>query len=181
MSKIGKKSIAIPTGVTVVIEKDKLSAKGPKGELSMFVHKDAHVEIKDNEIVVSKAVDVPGANAIWGLTRSLVNNIIIGVSVGYEKKLELQGVGFRMSIQGKKIVMALGFSHPVEMEIVEGITAKLEDNNGLSISGIDKQLVGQFAANVKNLKKVEPYKGKGFRYAGEKVRRKAGKKAASTK
>jgi len=181
MSKIGKKSIEIPAGVTVTLEQDKLSAKGPKGELSMVVHKDAKVEIKDNEIVVSKAAEVPGANAIWGLTRSLVNNIIIGVSVGYEKKLELQGVGFRMSIQGKKIVMALGFSHPVEMEIVEGITAKLEDNNGLSISGIDKQLVGQFAANVKNLKKVEPYKGKGFRYAGEKVRRKAGKKAASTK
>ncbi|MFZ2225836.1 MAG: 50S ribosomal protein L6 [Candidatus Moraniibacteriota bacterium] len=181
MSKIGKKSISIPAGVTVALEQDKLSAKGPKGELFMLVHKDAKVEIKDNQIVVSKAAEVPGANAIWGLTRSLVNNIIIGVSVGYEKKLELQGVGFRMSIQGKKIVMALGFSHPVEMEIVEGITAKLEENNTLSISGIDKQLVGQFAANVKNLKKVEPYKGKGFRYAGEKVRRKAGKKAASTK
>lgn len=181
MSKIGKKSIEIPAGVTVTLEKDLLKANGPKGELSMFVHKDAQVEIKGNEIVVSKADAAPSANAIWGLTRSLVNNIIIGVSVGYEKKLELQGVGFRMSIQGKKIVMALGFSHPVEMEIVEGITAKLEDNNVLSVSGIDKQLVGQFAANVKNLKKVEPYKGKGFRYAGEKVRRKAGKKASSTK
>lgn len=181
MSKIGKKPIDIPNGVTVTLDKNILKAKGPKGELGMTLHKDAKVEINNNEIIISKAADIPGANAIWGLTRSLVNNIITGVSVGYEKKLELQGVGFRMSIQGKKIVMALGFSHPVEVEIVDGITAKLEENNILSISGIDKQLVGQFAANIKVLKKVEPYKGKGFRYVGEKVRRKAGKKASSTK
>ena len=181
MSKIGKKPVDIPGGVTVTLEKGLLKAKGPKGELDMIVHKDAKVEISDNQIIISKAADVPGANAIWGLTRSLVSNIITGVSVGYEKKLELQGVGFRMSIQGKKIVMALGFSHPVEMEIIDGITAKLEENNVLLISGIDKQLVGQFAANIKVLKKVEPYKGKGFRYVGEKVRRKAGKKASSTK
>jgi large subunit ribosomal protein L6 len=179
MSKIGKKLIAIPTGVTVAIEGEVLKAKGPKGELSLNIHPEAAVEIADGQIVVKKAKEDSNSNAIWGLTRSLVNNIIIGVSAGYEKKLELQGVGFRMAIQGKKIVMALGFSHPVEVEIPDGITAKLEDNGGLLISGIDKQAVGQFAANIKDLKKVEPYKGKGFRYAGEKVRRKAGKKAGA--
>lgn len=179
MSKIGKKLIAIPAGVTVTLEGEILKAKGPKGELSLNVHPEAIVEISDGQIAVKKAKEDGGSNAIWGLTRSLVNNIILGVSVGYEKKLELQGVGFRMSIQGKKIVMALGFSHPVEVEIPDGISAKLEENNSLLISGIDKQAVGQFAANIKDLKKVEPYKGKGFRYAGEHVRRKAGKKAAT--
>jgi large subunit ribosomal protein L6 len=179
MSKIGKKLIAIPAGVTVTLQDDLLKAKGPKGELSLNIHPEAIVEISRESIVVKKAKEDSGSNAIWGLTRSLVNNIIIGVSVGYEKKLELQGVGFRMAIQGKKIVMALGFSHPVEVEIPDGIVAKLEDNGGLLISGIDKQAVGQFAANIRDLKKAEPYKGKGFRYAGEKVRRKAGKKAAA--
>lgn len=181
MSKIGKKSIVIPEGVTVSVEGELLKAKGPKGELSLNIHPEAKVEIIEGKIVVTKSEKALSSNAIWGLTRSLVNNIIIGVSVGYEKKLELQGVGFRMSVQGKKIVMALGFSHPVEMIIPEGITAKLEENNTLSISGIDKQAVGQFSANIRELKKAEPYKGKGFRYAGEKVRRKAGKKASTTK
>lgn len=181
MSKIGKKSIVIPEGVTVSVEGELLKAKGPKGELSLNIHPEAKVEIIEGKIVVTKSEKALSSNAIWGLTRSLVNNIIIGVSAGYEKKLELQGVGFRMSVQGKKIVMALGFSHPVEMIIPEGITAKLEENNTLSISGIDKQAVGQFSANIRELKKAEPYKGKGFRYAGEKVRRKAGKKASTTK
>ncbi len=181
MSKIGKKLIIIPEGVTVSIEGDLLKAKGPKGELSLNIHPEAKAEIVDGKIIVTKSEKALSSNAIWGLTRSLVNNIIVGVSAGYEKKLELQGVGFRMSVQGKKIVMALGFSHPVELIIPEGITAKVEENNVLSISGIDKQAVGQVAANVKALKKVEPYKGKGFRYVGEKVRRKAGKKATATK
>jgi large subunit ribosomal protein L6 len=179
MSKIGKKIIAIPAGVTVTLQDDLFKAKGPKGELSLNIHPGAVVEISEESIVVKKAKEDSGSNAIWGLTRSLVNNIIVGVSVGYEKKLELQGVGFRMNIQGKKIVMALGFSHPVELEIPDGIAAKLEDNGGLLIGGIDKQAVGQFAANIRDLKRAEPYKGKGFRYAGEKVRRKAGKKAAT--
>lgn len=133
----------------------------------------------EKEIAVEKSRNSKEANAIWGLTRALISNIIAGVKDGYEKKLELQGVGYRMNITGKKIVMALGFSHPVEIEIPEGLTAKIEESNILSISGIDKQKVGQFAAEVRLLKKAEPYKGKGFRYQGEKVRRKAGKKAAS--
>lgn len=184
MSKIGRRPIAIPEGVEVRLAGNVLEAKGPKGVLSLTIHEYAKVEIKENEIIVSKHDEknkLKLAAAVWGLTRALVNNIIIGVSAGYEKKLELQGVGYRMNMNGNKIVMALGFSHPVEIEIPEGLVAKLEENNVLSVSGIDKQKVGQFAANVRALKKVEPYKGKGFRYQGEKVRRKAGKKAGTAK
>jgi len=181
MSKIGRRPIVIPEGVEIKIEGRHLEAKGPKGALSLELHKEVSVEIKDKELLVNRAVNNRQASAIWGLTRALINNILTGVKEGYEKKLELQGVGFRMSLQGKKLVMALGFSHPVEVETPEGLTVKIEENNVLSISGIDKQQVGQFAANVRALKEVEPYKGKGFRYAGEKVRRKAGKKAGTTK
>jgi large subunit ribosomal protein L6 len=184
MSKIGKKAIAIPDGVEVKLEKSSLEISGPKGILSMNVHEKAKVEIQGKEIFVKKFSENDKskfAAAVWGLTRSLVNNIVVGVKEGFEKKLELQGVGFRMSVQGGKLVMALGFSHPVEVEIPEGINAKIEENNILVISGIDKQLVGQFSANVRALKKAEPYKGKGFRYIGEKVRRKVGKKAGTVK
>ncbi|MFA6047956.1 MAG: 50S ribosomal protein L6 [Parcubacteria group bacterium] len=184
MSKIGRKLITIPEGVEVKIDGQVLEAKGSKGTLSLIINSKAKVEIEGKEIKVTKG-DLDDSSresgAVWGLTRSLVNNIIIGVSQGYQKKLELQGVGFRMSVQGKKIVLALGFSHPVEKEISEGLEAKIEENNVLSITGIDKQKVGQFAAEVRSLKPVEPYKGKGFRYQGEKVRRKAGKKAATAK
>jgi large subunit ribosomal protein L6 len=180
MSKIGKKPIAIPQGVEVKIEKDLFEAKGPKGSLNVHILEGVTVDIVEGFInVAKKEGSIDNSNAIWGLTRALINNIITGVKDGFEKKLELQGVGYRMSVQGKKIVMALGFSHPVEKEIPEGITAKLEENNILSVSGIDKQAVGQFAAEVRALKEVEPYKGKGFRYVGEKVRRKVGKKAGA--
>jgi large subunit ribosomal protein L6 len=184
MSKIGKKPIVIPAGVDIKLVGSLLEVKGPKGILSLNVHHDSKLEIKENEIIVSKA---PGfensktAAAVWGLTRSLVNNMVAGVTRGYEKKLELQGVGFRMSVQGRKIVMALGFSHPVEVTVPEGLEAKIEENNILAVYGIDKQAVGQFTAEIRSLKKVEPYKGKGFRYVGEKVRRKAGKKAGTAK
>jgi large subunit ribosomal protein L6 len=181
MSKIGKRPIAIPEGVAVEMAGRKLKVKGPKGALELDLHKEVKLEIEENKITVNRAVNNRQASAIWGLTRALVSNILTGVKDGYEKKLELQGVGFRMSIQGKKLVMALGFSHPVEIEIPEGLAAKIEEGNVLSISGIEKQKVGQFAANVRALKEVEPYKGKGFRYVGEKVRRKAGKKAGTTK
>lgn len=184
MSKIGKKPITIPEGVEVKLSDNTLEAKGPKGSLNLDIHRLAKVEIADNTITVSKKNEKDGsklAAAVWGLTRALINNVIIGVSSGYEKKLELQGVGFRMNISGKKINMALGFSHPVEVEIPEDLSAKIEEGNVLAISGIDKQKVGQFAAEIRSLKPVEPYKGKGFRYQGEKVRRKAGKKAAASK
>lgn len=181
MSKIGKKPIEIPENVEVKLKEDILEAKGPKGTLNLDINPLAKVEIKDKEIIVSEARKAKQAGAIWGLTRALINNVIIGVKDGYEKKLELRGVGYRMSIQGNKIVMALGFSHPVEVEIPQDLTVKLEENNVLSVSGMDKQRVGQFSAEVRSLKKVEPYKGKGFRYQGEKVRRKVGKKAVAAK
>ena len=181
MSKIGKKPIAIPEGVEVKIEGGFLSAKGPKGELKMEINPLAKVKTEEKEIIVERARKSQEANAVWGLTRSLVKNIVTGVKDGYEKKLELQGVGFRMAVKGNKLDMALGFSHPVEVEIPEGLKAAVEENNILSISGIDKQKVGQFAAEIRALKKVEPYKGKGFRYVGEKVLRKVGKKVGAVK
>jgi len=181
MSKIGKKSIALPAGVEVKRTDDLLEVKGPKGTLSLEINANSKVNISEKEIVVEKGGNSKEANAVWGLMRSLINNMVIGVTTGYEKKLELQGVGYRMSMQGKKLVMALGFSHPVEMETPEELTVKVEDNNVLSISGIDKQKVGQLAAVIRGLKKVEPYKGKGFRYQGEIVRRKVGKKAGTAK
>jgi large subunit ribosomal protein L6 len=179
MSKIGKKPVLMLEGVEAKLENQILEIKGPKGTLALELLPEARIEITEKEIIVSKNNDSKGAGAIWGLTRALINNMVIGVKDGFEKKLELQGVGYRMSLQGKKLVMALGFSHPVEVDVPEDITAKMEENNVLSISGIDKQKVGQFAAEIRSLKKVEPYKGKGFRYQGEKVRRKAGKKAGA--
>ncbi|MFA7319204.1 MAG: 50S ribosomal protein L6 [Parcubacteria group bacterium] len=181
MSKIGKKSIALPAGVEVKKNGSLLEVKGPKGTLSLEINPNSKVNISEKEIIVEKGGNSKEANAVWGLVRSLINNMVIGVTTGYEKKLELQGVGYRMSMQGKKLVMALGFSHPVEMETPDDLTVKVEDNNVLSISGIDKQKVGQLAAVIRSLKKVEPYKGKGFRYQGEIVRRKVGKKAGTAK
>lgn len=183
MSKIGKKPIAIPDGVEVRMTGNILEVKGPKGALSLTINKRARAEIKGKEIYVNKVENDKSkeAGAIWGLTRSLINNMVTGVKDGYQKKLELQGVGYRMNVQGTKIVFALGFSHPVEKQIPEGLEAKIEESNVLAIQGIDKQRVGQFAAEIRSLRKVEPYKGKGFRYQGEKVRRKAGKKAGTAK
>jgi large subunit ribosomal protein L6 len=179
MSRIGKKTIIIPDGVEIKLQNNRLEVKGPKGVLEMVVHHEVLVKIEEREINVEKIGKSKKAPAIWGLTRALIDNMIVGVKDGYVKKLELQGVGFRMAVQGKKINLALGFSHPVVVDIPEGLEVKIEENNGLSIAGSDKQSVGQFAAEVRKLKEVEPYKGKGFRYVGEHVRRKAGKKAAA--
>jgi large subunit ribosomal protein L6 len=179
MSRIGKKIIVIPAGIEVKQDKNRVEVKGPKGTLSLELHREVSLEIKENEITVKKTGGSKKAPALWGLTRALIDNMILGVKDGYQKKVELQGVGFRMAVQGKKINLALGFSHPVEVMIPEGLEAQIVENNILQISGIDKQLVGQFAANIRELKPVEPYKGKGFRYVGEHVRRKAGKKAAA--
>lgn len=178
MSRIGKKPITIPEGVEVKLQNNRLEVKGPKGVLSEVIHHEVAVKIVEKEIIVEKIGKSKKAPAIWGLTRALISNMIDGVKEEYKKQLELQGVGFRMAVAGKKINLALGFSHPVVVDIPEGLEAKIEENNVLTISGVDKQKVGQFAANVRKLKKVEPYKGKGFRYKGEHVRRKAGKKAA---
>lgn len=181
MSRIGKKPVELTSGIEASFENKHLEIKGPKGSLSLDLHSEVELEVKDGEIIVKKTGKSKKSPAIWGLTRALINNMVKGVRDGYEKKLELQGVGYRMAIQGKQINLTLGFSHPVEVAIPEGLEAKLIENNVLLISGIDKQLVGQFAANIRKLKPVEPYKGKGFRYLGEHVRRKAGKKAATEK
>lgn len=176
MSRIGKQPIAIPDGTAVTIAGGNIGVKGPKGSLNFTYHPDVDVNMAEKEIKVTVKRDSKEASALWGLTRVLVANMIEGVNKGFEKQLELQGVGFRMAVQGNKLNMALGFSHPVEVEIPEGLEAKVEKNI-MTISGIDKQKVGQFAAHVRSLKKVEPYKGKGFRYVGEIVRKKTGKKA----
>jgi large subunit ribosomal protein L6 len=177
MSRVGKKPIEIPDGVEIKIVDRKVSVKGPKGSLDFEFRPEVNVAISEKEVKVTAKDMTKQSKALWGLTRMLVANMIHGVTKGYEKQLELQGVGFRMAVQGKKLNMALGFSHPVEVDIPEGLEAKIEKNI-LTISGIDKQKVGQFAASTRSLKKVEPYKGKGFRYVGEIVRKKAGKKAA---
>jgi large subunit ribosomal protein L6 len=176
MSRIGKQLVTIPEGVDVKVSGQKISIKGPKGSLDFDFHDDIEVKSSGKEVWVTAKRKTKQAWALWGLTRMLIANMIQGVTQGFEKQLELQGVGYRMSIQGKKLSLALGFSHPVEVEIPEGIEAKVEKNI-LTISGIDKQKVGQVAASIRALKKVEPYKGKGFRYVGEVVRKKVGKKA----
>jgi large subunit ribosomal protein L6 len=178
MSRIGKKTVAVPESVEVKIEKRKITVKGPKGTLVFEFHPDMKVVLEEKELRVENTKKTKAAGALWGLTRVLMSNMIEGVTKGYEKQLELQGVGYRMAVKGNKLEMALGFSHPVEVNIPEGLEAKIE-KNVMTISGIDKQKVGQFTASIRSLKKVEPYKGKGFRYVGEIVRKKAGKKATT--
>ena len=176
MSRIGKQSVVIPEGVDVKVSGKNISVKGPKGSLNFDFHDDIEVKSSEKEIQVSAKRDTKQSWALWGLTRMLIANMIHGVTKGFEKQLELQGVGYRMAIQGKKLNMALGFSHPVEVDIPEGLEAKIEKNI-LTILGIDKQKVGQLTASIRAIKKAEPYKGKGFRYVGEIVRKKVGKKA----
>ena len=181
MSRVGKKPLALQEGVTVSLDGYEVKIRGPKGELGFRYHPAVKVVVdeKAKEIRVEKVRSGKEASSLWGTTARILQNMIEGVTKGFTKKLELQGVGYRMSLQGKKLDMALGFSHPVVKEIPEGITAKVE-GNVLTIEGIDKQQVGQFAAEVRSLRPVEPYKGKGFRYVGEAVRRKEGKKAAGS-
>lgn len=178
MSIIGKKPIVIPQGVKVEEKDGKILVTGPKGSLEMALSREVALKISEQEVLVEKAGKSKDAPAIWGTTARIIANMIKGVTEAFQKQLELNGVGYRMAIQGKKINLALGFSHPVEVVIPEGIEAKIE-NNVLTVSGIDKHKVGQFSANIKELKPVEPYKGKGFKYVGEIVRRKEGKKATA--
>ena len=178
MSRIGQKTIEIPKGTTVELSGSEIIVKGTKGELTMNVHSAVKVVIDDEGVKVDKAHNASIAKAMWGTTVRLIENMIIGVSKGFEKKLELEGVGYRMALKGKQIDLALGFSHPVLVDIPEGIEVVI-DGQKMTISGIDKQKVGQFAANIRAFKPVEPYKGKGFRYEGEYVQRKEGKKAAA--
>lgn len=177
MSRIGKKPVSIPQGVSVAVENSVVSVKGPKGALEFKHNPEVAINIAESELVVDKIGKSKKAPAIWGTTARIIENMITGVTQGFEKKLELNGVGFRMALAGKNINLALGFSHPVVVEVPASLEVKIEGNT-MSVSGIDKHAVGQFAANIRALKPVEPYKGKGFKYAGEHVRRKEGKKSA---
>ena len=178
MSRIGQKTIEIPQGVTVNLSGNKLEMKGPKGTLSMTLHNAVEVKVADDGISVDKKHNEKIARSMWGTTAPLIEHLITGVTKGFERKLELNGVGYRMALKGKQIDLALGFSHPVLVDIPEGIDVAIE-GSVMTISGMDKQAVGQFAANIRALKPVEPYKGKGFKYDDEQVRRKEGKKAAT--
>lgn len=179
MSRVGLKPIEIPEGVEVKVEKSKVTVKGPKGKLSLDCHRNIEVKVKDKEIEVKpKNMEKPQAKALWGTFRVLVANLIKGVTEGYEKKLEVEGTGYKVSVAGKKLVMELGFSHPVEIEAPEGINFSVEKNE-ITVSGIDKQVVGEIAAQIRAKRKVEPYKGKGIKYVGEFVRRKEGKRVVS--
>ena len=178
MSRIGKKPIAIPNGVGVKIEGQAITIKGPKGELKAEVHPLVKVEQKDGEINVSVSNENNKTQkALWGLWGSLVNNMVIGVTEGYEKKLEVIGVGYKVDLRGKVLVLNVGFSHPVEYNLPDGIEVSI-DKNTITITGIDKQLVGEVAAQIRKIRKPEPYKGKGIRYSDEVVRKKVGKAAA---
>ena len=175
MSRIGRLPITVPSGVDVTIDGRQLTVKGPKGTLSRELHPDMTVAKEDATIVVSRPTEQKTHKQLHGLTRTLVNNMVIGVTDGYRKGLEINGVGYRAALNGKKLTLNLGYSHPVEIDPPEGITFELETPTRLAVLGIDKELVGQVAAQVRSTRKPEPYKGKGVRYAGEQVRRKAGK------
>ena len=175
MSRIGKQPIPIPSGVDVKIEGHSVTIKGKLGELQREVHPDIRVVLDNSEIIVTRPSDRPNHRALHGLTRSLLANMVIGVETGFSKRLEMHGVGYRVQQMGKNIQLAVGFSHPVDVEAPNGITFEIEGNDKIIISGSDKEQVGQIAAEIRHVKPPEPYKGKGIRYEGEHVRRKAGK------
>ena len=176
MSRIGKKPIAVPNGVQVTIEGQTVTVKGPKGELAWTLIDDV-VPSRDGEtIVLAKRDESPRAQAMWGLSRTLVNNMVVGVTQGYDRTLELVGVGYRAAMRGQTLSMQLGYSHDVEVKPPQGISFAVPRQTEIRISGIDKQLVGETAARIRRIRPPEPYKGKGVRYAGEHVRRKEGKK-----
>lgn len=175
MSRIGKLPIAVPTGVTITVDPDKVTVKGPKGELSTAMLPEVDVKVEDGEVIVTRHSDEKLAKSQHGLMRALINNMVIGVTKGYEKKLQINGVGFRLISKGPQdIEMALGFSHPVHYHAPDGVTLTTNKME-LTVSGIDKQQVGQVAAEIRSFKKPEPYKGKGIKYADEVILRKAGK------
>jgi large subunit ribosomal protein L6 len=175
MSRIGRLPITIPSGVDVSIDGRTVTVKGPKGQLSRELHPDIAVSQEDGSIVVTRPTEQKVHKQLHGLTRTLVNNMVVGVTDGYRKGLEITGVGYRATKVGEKLQLNLGYSHPVEIDPPTGISFELENPTRLAVIGIDKELVGQVAALVRSSRKPEPYKGKGVRYAGEQVRRKAGK------
>jgi large subunit ribosomal protein L6 len=175
MSRIGRLPIEIPAGVTVTADDQVVTVKGPKGELTLTVASPIEVNIEDGQVLVTRPDDERESRSLHGLTRTLIANQIVGVTQGYTKGLEIVGTGYRVAQKGTAVEFALGFSHPVVVEPPAGISLTVEGNTKLTVSGIDKQAVGEVAANIRKIRKPEPYKGKGVRYAGENVRRKAGK------
>lgn len=178
MSRIGERKLSIPNGVTVNVDGKIVDVKGPKGELSIEVSKLVDVVVEDGVVLTKQVKPSKEANMMHGTVNSLINNMIIGVSKGYDKGLEAVGVGYRFQVSGNKITISAGYSHPVVIEAPQGLTVTSESNTEITIHGIDKQKVSEFAANVRKVREPEPYKGKGIRYKSEHVRRKEGKKAA---
>ena len=176
MSRVGNRTIIIPTGVTASVDGNTVTVKGPKGELSTVINENITVNIKENEITLTRKND--NYKNFHGTANANINNMIVGVTKGFEKKLESVGVGYRFQLKGAELVVTAGYSHPVNVKIPAGITLESPSNTELFVRGIDKQLVGEFAANVRKIRKPEPYKGKGIRYADEHIRRKEGKKAS---
>jgi len=177
MSRIGLKVIEIPQGVELKLDGNNITVKGPKGELSKQFHKDMVVKIEDNLVTVVRPSDQKEHRSLHGTTRTLINNMVEGVTKGFEKSLEINGVGYRAIKKGDKVVVSAGYSHPVEIDHVDGIEIDVPKNTQLTVKGIDKELVGAIAANIRAIRPPEPYKGKGIRYVGEYVRRKEGKTA----
>ncbi|PJI08891.1 MULTISPECIES: 50S ribosomal protein L6 [Clostridium] len=176
MSRIGKQPVAIPSGVTVTVTPDNVvTVKGKKGQLEKAMHKDIKIAVEDNQVVVTRPSDDKNHRALHGLTRALINNMVQGVTEGFSKTLELVGVGYKAQLKGKNLVLSLGYSHPVEVKNVEGITFKTPDANTVVVEGISKELVGSVAADIRTFRKPEPYKGKGIKYKDEFIRRKEGK------
>ncbi len=176
MARIGKIPVTLPKGVTVTINNNEVTVKGPKGQLSDTFSPDISIVLEDNQVKVSRPSDQRHHRAMHGLVRALVNNMVVGVSTGFSKNLEIEGVGYRAQMDGKNLVLNVGYSHPVVFEAIDGISFEVEKGGRkLSVQGIDKAVVGEYAARIRRTRPPEPYKGKGIRYAGEVVRRKAGK------
>ncbi|MDI9846971.1 50S ribosomal protein L6 [Rhodoblastus sp. 17X3] len=176
MSRIGKKPVAVPAGVTAKVEGQKVTVKGAKGELFFVVHDDVNVEMNDNQIKVDPRFETKRARALWGTARAQINNLVIGVTQGFEKKLEITGVGYKAAVAGKSLQLSLGYSHDINYPIPAGIAIVTPKPTEITISGIDKKQVGQVAAEIRDYRGPEPYKGKGVKYAGEFIFRKEGKK-----
>ena len=175
MSRIGKLPIDLPKGVSIETSGGSVQVKGPKGSLSQSIPSHVDLKVEGDQLLVTRQSDMRQARANHGLMRALCRNMVVGVSTGFERKLEIVGVGYRAEVKGKNLVLNLGYSHPVEYAIPEGIAIAVGKDNSIVVSGIDKQAVGEVAANIRKIRKPEPYKGKGVRYAGEQVRRKVGK------
>ena len=179
MSRIGKRPVSVPSGVTATVEGQTVKAKGPKGELSYVVNDEVLVKLEDGAISVDPRDNTKDARSKWGMSRTMIENIVNGVTQGFEKKLEINGVGYRAAMQGKNLQLALGFSHDVVYEVPEGIQVATPKPTEIVVTGIDKQRVGQVAAEIRKYRGPEPYKGKGIKYEGEVIKRKAGKAFAS--